>query len=115
MAPCQTGSKFISPTKYSEVSPSTVYEITSPFFTSLDEERHHGQISDKAFEDKSRLALIRYVDECQYSLHELNRVIEMGGKLLQNGRGCLSWRLARFGSWNANIVSRPYSITLTSI
>ena len=45
--------KIIPLSKYSEVSPSTVYEIESPFLTSLDGEVRHTQITDKAFKDKS--------------------------------------------------------------
>jgi len=45
--------KSIPFSKYSEVSPSTVYEIESPFLPSLDGELRHTQITDKAFKDKS--------------------------------------------------------------
>lgn len=75
--------KIIPPSKYSEVSPSTVYEIKSPFFTSIDEDRRHY----KAFEDKSRLALIRYLDEHQRSFHELNRVIKVDGRIVAEWEG----------------------------
>lgn len=79
--------KIIPPSKYSEVSPSTMYEIISPFFTSLDEERHHCQIADKAFEDWSRYALIRYIEERGYSFRELDHVIKVGNNTVAEWEG----------------------------
>ena len=42
------------------VTPSETYEILSPFWLAMDEHRTHSQIADKAFESKSRLALMSY-------------------------------------------------------
>src|SRR5216117_1850236 len=56
-------SEIIPRSKYSEVSPSVTYEIVSPYFNSMNEEHQHRQIADKAFESKSREALIRYLQQ----------------------------------------------------
>jgi len=74
--------EIIPQSKYSEVSPSVIYEIISPFFTSLGDERHHWQVADKAFEDKSREALIRYLEEEQFVFRELSRVIKVDGDII---------------------------------
>ena len=72
--------EIIPRSKYSDVSPSVIYEIISPFFTSLGDERHHWQVADKAFEEKSREALIRYLEEEQVVFRELSRVIKVDGE-----------------------------------
>jgi hypothetical protein len=63
-------STFILPEKYCEMSPSTVYEIRSPYFDPLIDERRHRQIADKAFEQKSREAMIRYLHDQKIPFHE---------------------------------------------
>jgi len=45
-------SNVLPSSKYFEVSPHTIYEIISPYFTSMMDERHHRQIADKACEEK---------------------------------------------------------------
>lgn len=79
--------EIIPRSKYSEVSPSTIYEIISPFFTSMSDERQHRQIADKAFKDKSRKALIRYLDEQRLSFRELDRVIKVDGNIIAEWEG----------------------------
>jgi len=73
-------SKIIPRSKYFEVSPHTIYEIISPYFASMMDERQHRQIADKAFEDKSRRALTRYLEEQGLSFRELDRVVQADGK-----------------------------------
>jgi hypothetical protein len=70
--------KLIPYSKYSELSPSIVYDIISPFFASIEEQHQPWQTSDRAFEDKSHKALIRYVEEQQFSFRELTRVFKVG-------------------------------------
>ncbi len=79
--------KIIPPSKYSKVTPSTTYKIISPFFASLDDERHHWQIADKAFEDRSRFALIQYLEDQKYSFRELDRVIKVGEDFIAEWEG----------------------------
>jgi hypothetical protein len=79
--------EIIPRSKYSEVSPSVIYKIISPFFTSLGDERHHWQVADKAFEDKSREALIRYLEEEQFVFRELSRVIKVDGDIIAEWEG----------------------------
>ena len=79
--------EIIPRSKYSEVSPSVIYEIISPFFTSLGGERHHWQVTDKAFEEKSREALIRYLKEEQFVFRELSRLIKVDGDIIAEWEG----------------------------
>lgn len=79
--------EIIPRSKYSEVSPSVIYEIISPFFTSLGDERHHWQVADKAFEDKSPEALIRYLEEEQIVFRESSRVIKVDGDIVAEWEG----------------------------
>jgi hypothetical protein len=79
--------EIIPRSKYSEVSPSVIYEIISPFFTSLGDEHHHWQVVDKAFEDKSREALIRYLEAEQFVFRELSRVIKVDGGIIAQWGG----------------------------
>jgi hypothetical protein len=80
-------SKIIPRSKYFEVSPFVTYEIFSPYFTDMTDERQHRQIADKAFEDKSRQALTRYLEEQGFSFRELDRVIKVDGKLIAEWEG----------------------------
>lgn len=77
----------ILPTLYSDVSPFMTYEIESPFFESMKDERHHRQISDKAFEQKSYEAMIRYFDDHKISFHELNRIIKVAREIVAEWEG----------------------------
>lgn len=79
--------EIIPPSQYSEVSPSTIYEIISPFFTSTKDELQHRQVADKDFKDKSRQALTRYLKEQRFSFHELDRVIKADGKIIAEWEG----------------------------
>jgi hypothetical protein len=45
---------------YKILTPSHIVEVIAPYFTPKDEERHHHQIHDEAFEQKSRAAMIAY-------------------------------------------------------
>jgi hypothetical protein len=91
------GIKIIPPSKYSELSPSTIYEIISPFFTFMKDELQHRQVADKAFEDKSRQALTRYLKEQRFSFHELDRVIKADGKIIAEWEGV--YELEGGGIW----------------
>jgi len=91
------GIKIIPPSKYPELSPFTIYEIISPFFTSMKDERQHRQVADKAFEDKSRQALTRYLKEQRFSFRELDRVIKMDGKIIAEWEGV--YELEGGGIW----------------
>ena len=103
-------SEIIPRSKYSEVSPSIIYEIVWPYFNSMIEERQHRQIAE-AFEAKNREALIRYLKENRFSFRELDRVIKVDGKPIAEWEICVwTGRWWDFGFWNANIVSLPYSI-----
>ena len=79
--------EIIPQSKYSEVSPAVIYEIISPFYTSLGDERHHWQVADKTFEAKSRKALIQYLEEEQFVFRELNRVIKVDADIIAEWEG----------------------------
>ena len=77
----------ILPGDYTDISPSAIYEIISPFFSSMEEERQHRQTSDKAFEEKSRAAMIRYLNDHKLSFHDLGREIKVSGKIVAEWEG----------------------------
>jgi len=56
------------------VTPSETYEILSPFWQAVDEHRTHSQIADKAFESKSRLALMSYLQRRNIVFEELEQI-----------------------------------------
>src|SRR5947208_10346790 len=72
---------------YSKLSPSMTYEVVSPFFGSMMEECQHRQISDKAFEQKSREAMVHYLHNHKLPFHELDRVIEVAGEIVAEWEG----------------------------
>ena len=64
------------------MSPSTVYEIGSPCFCPLMVGRRHHQIADKAFEP-----MIGYLSDQKMSFNELERVIQVDGKVVAEWEG----------------------------
>ena len=66
----------IPPRKFNTLSPTITYEILSPGWAGYQQGYHHTQVSDKAFEDKSRLALIAYMENEKLNFHELERIIK---------------------------------------
>ena len=79
--------RYIFPSKYSDLSPSTTYEIMSPFFQTTMDERHHRQIFDKEFEQKCRKAMIRYLTDHKLSFSELGCEIQVAGDTLAEWKG----------------------------
>jgi len=75
--------------RYPELSPSEIYEIVSPYFTSVAEERHHRQVADKAFEEKARNGLIKFVDDKGLKYRELDRTVTKDGKPVAEWEGIL--------------------------
>ena len=65
----------IPPRQYSTLSPSITYEVLTPGWAGYQGEYHHMQVSDKAFEDKSRLALIANMEKQGLKFRELDRII----------------------------------------
>jgi hypothetical protein len=61
------------------VTPSETYEILSPFWQAVDEHRTHSQIADKAFESKSRLTLMSYLQRRNIVFEEVEREIKRDG------------------------------------
>ena len=90
-------SEIVPPAKYCEISPSTLYKVVSPFFGAMSDERLHRQIADKAFEQKSREAMIHYLDEHQLPFHELDRIIKVDGKPIAEWEGV--FQLASGNIW----------------
>ena len=66
----------ISPYEYKDLDPNTVYEIVTPMFGAAAQERLHSQITDKAFELKSRLALIGFMQRKLMSYNEMDHVVK---------------------------------------
>lgn len=68
----------ISARDYSSLTPDRVYEIVSPYFKAVDEQRHHNQNADKAFKSKARHALVKYLNEAGINYEEMEREIKCG-------------------------------------
>lgn len=74
------------------VTPSETYEIVSPFLQAVDEHRTPSQIADKAFESKSRLVLMSYLQRWNIVFEELEREIKRDGVTICEWEG--TFRLA---------------------
>jgi hypothetical protein len=71
------GQKTIIPLqKYKALSPVQTYHIDSPFFMPIRNVQHCEQLSDKAFEDKARKAMITSMNNAGMVFNELTRVIK---------------------------------------
>ena len=77
----------IPPQQYKALSPFETYEIDSPFFMPIRSVQHYEQISDKAFEDKSRNAMITFMKNMGIAFKELDRVIMDGEKVVAEWEG----------------------------
>ena len=77
----------IPPQQYKALSPFETYEIDSPFFMPIRSVQHYEQISDKAFEDKSRNAMITFMTNMGIAFKELDRVIMDGEKVVAEWEG----------------------------
>ena len=71
-------SDIIFPDDYQHLSPSEVYEIMSPFYPIMAEERNYQQTVDKIFEDKCRNAMIKFLGDKGNDFHELQRTVSKG-------------------------------------
>lgn len=65
---------------YPELSPTEIYEIVSPYFNAEKEDRLHHQLADKAFEEKSRNCLFKFLNDKGIKYRELDRTIKKDGK-----------------------------------
>jgi len=65
----------IPPRNFDTLSPSVTYEILLPGWVGYQGEFRHTQVSDKAFKDKSRLALIAHMERQGLRFKELDRII----------------------------------------
>lgn len=72
-------SKFLDPDDLKDVKSSETYEIVAPYWQTVGEHRTHSQIADKAFESKSRLALINYLHRQNIVFDELDREMKRDG------------------------------------
>jgi hypothetical protein len=77
----------ISPYQYKDLNPELVYEIFSPMFRPAAKERLHSQVSDKSFEDKSRAALIRFLNQDTLEYTELDRIVKDGDRIVAEWEG----------------------------
>ena len=73
--------------RYPELSPTEVYEIVSPYFNAVQEERHHRQVADKAFEEKARNGLFKFLNDKGIKYRELDRTVEKDGKAVAEWEG----------------------------
>jgi len=73
--------------RYPELSPTEVYEIVSPYFNAVQEERHHRQVADKAFEEKARNCLFKFLNDKGIKYCELDRTVEKDGKAIAEWEG----------------------------
>lgn len=67
---------------YLRVDIDATYEIWSPMHIAFKEERRHHQISDLAYEQKSRNALIDYLTKKYAVIKELSREVMKDGQIL---------------------------------
>jgi hypothetical protein len=51
--------------------PIEAHEIVSPYFTAMAEERRYQQFADKAFEEKSRIGSMKFVNDRGIKYREL--------------------------------------------
>jgi hypothetical protein len=71
--------KLLEHDELKHVKPSEKYEIVSPFWGAMDERRTDSQIADKAFESKSRVALMSYLYDQNIVFEELGREMKRDG------------------------------------
>ena len=77
------GSRVLNPNKYMSLSPNAIYVVSSPYFPTekeKKEEPRYSKYSARAFEDKSRHAMIRYLVNTGTKFKELDRVIKHDGR-----------------------------------
>jgi len=75
------------PPDHKALSPLQTYEVFSPFSMPMQNIQHYEQISDKGFEEKSRKALITYMNQEGIAFNELNRVIQDGDRVVAEWEG----------------------------
>ena len=66
--------------RYRELSPTGVYGIVSPYFNSVQEEPHHRQVADKAFEEKARNCVFKFLKDNGIKYREIDRTVEKDEK-----------------------------------
>lgn len=57
-----------------------VYEIMSLYFNAVQEECYHRQVADKAFEEKARNGLFKFLNDKEIKYRELDRTVKKDGK-----------------------------------
>lgn len=77
----------ISPYQYKDLNPEHVYEIFSPMFCATTKERLHSQVSDKAFEGRSRAAFIQFLDQENLKYTEVDRMVKDGDRVVAEWEG----------------------------
>ena len=81
------GKRQMMPPDHKALSPLQTYEVFSPFSMPMQNIQHYEQISDKGFEEKSRKALITYMNQEGIAFNELNRVIQDGDRVVAEWEG----------------------------
>jgi hypothetical protein len=79
--------KIISEKRYKALSPLQTYEVYSPLFPQITNVQHYEQISDKGFEDKSRQAMITFMNNAGMAFNEIDRVIKDGANVVAEWEG----------------------------
>jgi len=100
--------------RYPELSPTELYEIVSPYFNSVQEERHHRQVVDKAFEDNARNCLFKFLKDNGIKYHELGRTVEKNGKAVAEWEAVAELESGQVVLLECKhcVTSVPYSILL---
>lgn len=70
----------VHPNQCESLPPDSVYILSSPYFPVEKEEPRYARNSAKAFEDKSRRAMIRHLSDNGVTFKELDRTIKHEGK-----------------------------------
>lgn len=71
----------------------------------MEDKLHHHQVADKAFEDKSHEALVRYLKQKEYSYRELDRKIMIGKDTIAEWDGIFELENGEIGFRSLTVAS----------
>jgi len=72
----------IDPDEYQDLSPLDTYTIATPYHSPLKNVQQYLQTCDKMFENKSREAMLRFMNDAGMTYKELDRIIKDGERLV---------------------------------
>ena len=72
----------IDPDKYQDLSPLDTYTIATPYHSPLKNVQQYLQTCDKMFENKSRVAMLHFMNDAGMAFKELDRIIKDGERVV---------------------------------